>query len=73
MSKVYVHFQDSEVVGVSSNPRVAINFIVNGSNRIVKEFDLESTRRGKSGLIMKRGRKAKIEITEKLKKKPIKK
>jgi hypothetical protein len=70
---VYVHYQDSEVVGVSSNAKIAIKFIVGGENRIVKEFALESTTRSKNGLIMKLGRKAKTEITEKLKRKPISK
>ena len=60
MRKVYVHFEGSEVVGVSSNPEVALRFIVSGENRIVKQFELETKIRKNGKLENKRGRKKKV-------------
>lgn len=68
--KIYVHFQDSkvaglEVVGVSSNPIIALDFVASGGDRSIKIFQLETTRRGKNGLVQKRGRKAGSSATSK--------
>lgn len=42
LAKVYVHFQNDKVIGISSNSDIALNFLNEGKNRRVEKWKVQA-------------------------------